>query len=287
MRADPWEVIVVNDGGREKLQEKKRNLLHIDNPINLGVGRSFDIGVSAAKYDTLFLSCSDITHPNSDYVEALYESAQENPKALTCTVCTSYQNHNHSDHAADVLFKITEDDLPNGSKIKKTGLPHRSILEGRWRPKTGNGTYQVPSLMGSFYSVKKEWYDHIRGFNMHYIWGSLEPYISLKSWLLGGEILLNTDVNVLHKTARVGHAVKPEYAYVYNRLMIAFIVFGAYGIQFMEHLGQNSSVQRAAEIYQDSMAELAPLRAHIEENAVMSAEELHEKMVELSYFYNK
>jgi len=286
MNIDPWEVIVVNDGGRNKLKEKRRNLIHIDNPINLGVGRSFDIGVGVAQYDTIFISCADITHPNSDYVEKMYSSVQDNPKSLICTTTCSYQNPHIRNYGADILFKITDDDLPKNSPFRKNG-EHRSILEGRWRTKTGEGTYPIPSLMGSFYGVTREWYEFVRGFELHYQWGSLEPYISLKSWMLGGSILINTDIDVLHKSGRVGFAKKEEKAYVYNRMMIAFVVFGSYGIQFAEHLGQNSVVAEAADIYHNAMQDVSLLRAYIEEHSVMSPEELHKKMVSMSQYHGK
>ena len=285
MRIDPWEVIVVNDGGRNKLKMKKRNLIHIDNPVHLGVGRAFDIGVSASKYDTLFLSGADITHNDNDYAPALYESVQQHPTGLICTVCSSYRKPSQHHYGADILFKITEDDLPPKSKLRGKPDGHRSILEGKWRPKTGDGTYQIPSLMGAFYGVSKPWYDFIRGFNLHYQWGSLEPYISLKSWLLGGEVLINTEIDVLHKTGREGFARKDQMAYIYNRIMIALVVFGPYGIPFAEHLGQDRFVQRAGEQYQDWIEDISYLRKHIEENAIYEPDELHRRMVSLSYFH--
>ena len=287
MRVEPWEVIVVNDGGKKKLTDKRRNLIHIDNPIHLGVGRSFDIGAGAARYETLFLSGADITHPDSDYGPALYEQVQENQKSLICTTMSSYKDPSRHFYGADILFKITEDDLPKGSKLMNKGLPHRSILEGRWRKKTSRGSYAIPSLMGAFYGVSRDWYEHIRGFELHYKWGSLEPYISLKSWLLGGDVLINTDIDVLHKSGRVGFANKEESAYVYNRMMISFVVFGVYGIPFMEHLGQSHAVARAAEIYMDTMQDMGPLREYIEKHAIMKPEELHRKMCTLSEYHRK
>lgn len=287
MSLDPWEVIVVNDGGRKKLKEDKRsNLVHIDNPTHLGVGRSFDIGVGAAKYDTLFLSGADITHQDSDYAEKMYVNVQEHEQALICTTMSSYKTPSRHFYGADILFKITEDDLPKGSKLRGKEK-HLSILEGKWRKKTGEGVYQLPSLMGAFYGVSRSWYEHLRGFELHYQWGSLEPYISLKSWLLGGEVLIDTDIDVLHKTGRTGFASKDEVAYVYNRMMIAFVVFGSYGIQFMEHLGQNTSVERAADLYMNAMQDISLLREHIEKYAVMEAEDLHKKMVAMSAYHQK
>jgi GT2 family glycosyltransferase len=286
MNAEPWEVIVVNDGGRNKLKGyERRNLTHIDNPVNLGVGRSFDLGASVARYDTLFLSGADITHYNGDYVKEMYDTVQSHPHALVCTTMSSYKNPDRKFYGADILFKITEEDLPENSPLRNKGLPHRSILEGKWRPKTDDSTYQLPSLMGAFYGVTRDWYEHIRGFEMHYIWGSLEPYISLKSWLLGGEVLINTDIDVLHKSNRTGFAHKDPVAYVYNRMMISFVVFGPYGIQFMEHLGQNVTVERAAELYMNSTQDLGELRKHIEKCALLSAEDLHKKMVEMSHYH--
>ncbi len=282
-----WQVIVVNDGGRKKLENyERRNLIHIDNPANLGVGRSFDIGVSVAKYDTLFLSGADITHDNDpDFAGKLYETVQKHPTGIVCTVCSSYKTPDQHRYGADILFKITEDDLPPNSDQRGKPEGHFSILEGKWRPKTGDGVYQIPSLMGAFYGVSKEWYNHLHGFNLHHQWGSLEPYISLKSWLLGGEVVIDTDIDVLHKTGRVGFARKDKKAYIYNRIMIALAVFGPYGIQFAEHLGHEPVVESAAAMYQDMIVDVGILRDHIEENAIYEPDELHRRMVALSHYH--
>jgi hypothetical protein len=254
--------------------------------MNLGVGASFDIGASVAKYDTLFLSGADITHSDDNYAAKMYQNVQDNPKSLICTVCSSYQQPRRRFYGADILFKITKDDLPESSPLRSKP-EHRSILEGKWRSKTGEGTYPIPSLMGAFYGVSKEWYEFIRGFEFHDKWGSLEPYISLKSWLLGGEVLIDTDIDVLHKTGRTGFANKPQTSYLYNRMMISFIVFGAYGIQFMEHLGQSTAIQIAADMYMNRSYDLDLSRQDIEEKAVMGPEELHKLMVSLSEYHAK
>jgi len=284
---EEFEVIVVNDGGEHKLEGFERdNLIHIDNPTNLGVGNAFDTGVSAAKYDIIFLSGADIFHSNNGYASSLRRRVMENDTALICTTCTSYVNSKRKHYGADILFKITVDDLPPSSKFKDHA-DYKSILEGKWRGKTYDGLYQIPCLMGAFYGVTKSWYRHIRGFELHYIWGSLEPYISLKSWILGGEVLIDTDIEISHKSTRTGYASKPQEAVHYNRLMIAYVVFGDYGVQFMEHYGQNQIIADAADIYTEARKGIADMRDYIEKYSVISPEMLHMKMVDLSSYHKR
>ncbi|MDD5434794.1 MAG: glycosyltransferase family 2 protein [Nitrospira sp.] len=65
--ASPWEIIVVNDGSkdrtREIIEKLSRNDSHvrpIHHPTNFGYGAALKSGISAAKYDFVFFCDSDL-----------------------------------------------------------------------------------------------------------------------------------------------------------------------------------------------------------------------------------
>ena len=197
---DNFEVIVVDDGSGAdyRLPEdyKKPNMRYVRHFTNVGVGQAFDTGVNIAESDNLILMGADIRFEKNGWAERMIRVIDKHEKAFVATACGSTRT-NTVHYGADVIFLVQNKDL--GDRHPKKHVPeYRGVLEGKWRPRTGRGPYQVPCLMGAFYGVKKAWYRKVGGFELHYRWGVLEPYISLKSWLLGGEVLVDSENKTYH-----------------------------------------------------------------------------------------
>jgi hypothetical protein len=143
--------------------------------------------------------------------------------------------------------------------------------------------------MGAFYGVTKEWYNFVRGFELHYKWGVLEPYISLKSWSLGGEVLVDTENKVNHIFNRKPQREALWDILIYNELMTAGIVFNSYGIKYANYLyeSRTSAYELGSRIYMDKIESINQMCTYINENRVIEPKELEEKMVAMSYHYNK
>jgi len=70
-----------------------------------------------------------------------------------------------------------------------------------------------------------EWYRHIRGFKGHRYWGTLEPFISMKSILAGGSCKIASDIETAHIfKSRPSHSTKPH-DLVYNKMLAAKVLF--------------------------------------------------------------
>jgi glycosyltransferase involved in cell wall biosynthesis len=151
---DNFELIVINDGSKKEAaipkSEIRPNMKYLRHFVNLGVGQAFETGVSIAKADYLILIGSDLEFLNNDWCRRMLNVTRRHPKALVCAACGSTSS-DRIYYGADVIF----------FDEKKNQRNSRSVLEGKWRPRTGRGVYQVPSLMGAFYGVKKEWYNKI------------------------------------------------------------------------------------------------------------------------------
>ncbi len=59
--------------------------------------------------------------------------------------------------------------------------------------------YEISSLMGACYFFPRKWYFHIGGMSGNKIWGSEEPFLSLKTYLAGGSIRIMKNVRIGHK----------------------------------------------------------------------------------------
>jgi hypothetical protein len=94
----------------------------------------------------------------------------------------------------------------------------------------------VPCLIGAFYVAKKDFYVRINGWdtdgthnNGHKYWGGLEPWISIKTWLAGGEVRVIDTIDVGHVYYRIPsvmthRGVRADFRW-YNKLFMAHTLF--------------------------------------------------------------
>ena len=116
------------------------------------------------------------------------------------------------------------------SKILRTDGHYTQIIKGQWR-KTMDGEepYEVPCLMGAFYACTKEFYQRIHGFDTvkgelwqgHKKWGHLEPMLSLKARVYGGNTMIVPSVEVGHIFNRPTDGVRSKDFQIWNSLWIA------------------------------------------------------------------
>jgi len=284
---DKFEVIVVCDGGKERFEDKMPlNMRHIEHFVNLGVGAAFDTGVNAARSENILLMGADIRFKDNGWASRMLKIVEKQDKALVCTGCKSHGKDSIY-YGADVIFKVKNENLSDKHPLKKD-KDYRAALEGKWRPRTERGVYPIPSLMGAFYGVRKSWYEYVKGFELHYKWGVLEPYISLKSWILGGQILCDSD-NLVEHIWRKPRRSADFAALMYNQMMTSGVVFGPYGVKYAEHLCEYKSHtwDIASEMYNEKMESISQVADYIRKNRIMEPRYLEAMMVKLSVEYNK
>lgn len=284
-----FEVILVDDGSKDKVPKEydKPKLRKFSHFMNIGVGHAFDTGVSIAKSDNIILMGSDIRFENNGWCRRMLSVLDRRPESLVSVVCGSHEG-DVDRFGADIIFYIDNTHLSEGHPMKSI-KDYRSILEGRWRPRTGRGIYSIPCLMGAFYGVSRAWYNKISGFDLHYQWGNLEPYISLKSWRLGGDVVIDTENKVNHMFGR-GPRREAKYDVIkYNQLMIAGTVFGSFGKKYAYHLEgqQGTAFTNACNTYNEKMDAMMHMARYCNAHAKLTPQELEDKMVELSYCYNQ
>lgn len=221
----PLEVIVVNDGSvypsnRFRPLELTHVAVRVINvPISHGVGWCFDRGVEEAKGDSLILMGADVFPPLSYDWHSRVEFLCHTRDTIWCfptlgiNGVADYFGDGVVRYGAKLLITVNVDDLPKSSKIREKLPNYTSIFDGQWN-RNGCETYgtrEVQCLMGAFYCTTKEFYQKIGGWDTevnnrfigHRSWGSLEPYISLKAWLSGGQVALDDSFCVPHLFGRI------------------------------------------------------------------------------------
>lgn len=286
---DNFEVIVICDGG-ERVPAKYLNrpmLNYVEHFFNVGVGQAFDTGVRLAKSDNLILMGADIRFEKNGWAERMIKVVDGNPTSLICTVCGSTKTDTKY-YGADVIFLVANKDITDRHPRKHI-KDYRSVLEGKWRPQTGRGVYSVPSLMGAFYGVKKAWYEKVRGFNLHYLWGSLEPYISLKSYLMGGDVKVDSE-NITYHMFHRGPQRAPRFdALAYNQFLVSAVVFDKYGKKYADYLleGQDEAVKEGGKLYMQKIQSIDALTFEFRQSRRIEPQDLEKMMVEMSYHYQQ
>lgn len=210
------EIIVCNDGSTQHsgrfrpLELSYPNTTVINNSQTHGVGYSFDRCVEQAKGEIIVLMGCDVL-PHAGWYEKVIAAVESNTESIGCAVCVSNNDPNKKYYGADMLFTYGTDDLPLKSKLRDRRGGFTDLFRGRWASKKSDEPYEISCLMGAFYFTTKAWYQKIRGFDTvvgnrwrgHRAWGHLESYLSLKSYLYGGNCVLHPDIEATHLFDRI------------------------------------------------------------------------------------
>ncbi len=216
-----YEIIVYNDGSTqpsgkpEQLTLDYKNTRVINASQSFGVGAAFDRCVEQAKGEYLILMGCDV-YAHKGWHTKVLEAVKSNPTTIGCAVCVGDKPKANGSftkyYGADLLIKMSNDDLPLHSKLRERKGGYTDLFRGKWAEKRGNDVpYEISCLMGAYYFCTKEWYNYIGGWDTiagkRYRgisnWGHTEPYISVKSYLCGGNCIIFPNIEVTHIFSRM------------------------------------------------------------------------------------
>lgn len=216
----PVEIIVADDNSRTMPTPKTGTV-----PVRVvavpgigGVGAAFDAGVAQASHNILFLIGSDVVVPDN-WDKHVFFLACGYPNSVICGQCVDAQNDKTMGYGATIAWLMGSKNTPAGT----------NIIQARWnRTKKQDTPFDVACVLGAAYVTTKSFYNHIHGWTGHRRWGCLEPFISIKAWLSGGQCLCDPSFVVGHHFGRyknnseVVHdrPIRPDWM-MYNRLFIA------------------------------------------------------------------
>jgi len=249
-----FEIIVVDDGSLQtngrllNINEdyfQHSNIRVINNRSSFGVGYSFDRGVEQAKYDKLLLMGADVFPKKEIWLSQVTENIRDNE--IGCAVCVGLtpgardidNPDAHKRHGAKLLYTVSVDDLPKNSALRTRIGGYTALFEAKWQAKLSDQPYEISCILGAFYFTTRSYYNKIHGWDTeagkrflgHQGWGSLEPYISLKPKVYGGNLRLYPDIKAGHIFGRIGRKEMSKKRTVradlhwFNRLFIAHTMF--------------------------------------------------------------
>ena len=269
---DNYEIIVVDDGSEIPLKPLSGAKVIRSNQ-NKGVGAAFDWGVKEARGDILFIMGSDIRFIKNKWASQLKAEVEKHKWSLICTTCVMLDKDNMD------INKRKDTHYCNGATILMYQEKYKTILEAKWLPRLKDkdvDSYDIPCALGAFYGITKDWYNHLGGFWGHRHWGTLEPYISLKSWMFGGGCRVAPRIETGHIFKKKGTHGTPQSSLFFNKMLVATLLFDDYS-KLISRIGRNRSVDSGELIYKKMLPEIKKKKQEIREKTVLTAEEFMNK----------
>jgi len=216
---DLYEVIAIDDGSIAPPDlQGFPGVKYVKNTKRLGVDGSRQLGVNLAETPFIFIIDAHMRFKNDKWMERLLECMEREPYTAWCTTCVALgygtmdmDPNKGKYYGANMLFID-----PNAKK----GRPAREILEPKWASKKNNVEYDIPCILGANYGFSKQWFNYIKGLYGLKMWGTSEPFLSIKTWLAGGKCKIRTDIEIGHKFRKNAPYRTGVSDLVYNKIFL-------------------------------------------------------------------
>ena len=215
---DSVQIIALNDNSNIPSEvQKQENLKHILNPIRIGVNGSIQKGIDMVETPYLMIIDSHMRFPHG-WLEIALESIKKEPETAWCCSCMALDNNNmelnkaKDEYTGATMLLIDKNVRPN--------LPAREVLEPKWIPAKNELEYEVPCILGANYIFSKEWIDYIHGLRGLTMWGTEEPFLSIKTWLAGGKCKINRKIRIGHRFRNNAPYSTAIWTMIYNKMFL-------------------------------------------------------------------
>jgi hypothetical protein len=213
----------------------------------------------------------------NSWASKLVKEINDHPESLICTACVGMNQEKPENldfekrrlrlrcYGATILMFHDKKSNPRKEEL------FRGIIEARWYPlnkQSQDKCYELPCILGACYGVKKSWYQYIDGFWGHRQWGSLEPYLSLKSWLFGGNCLVAPHIETAHIFKKEGGHGITQQNLIYNKIMIAMLLLDD-SQRYIDFLGDNSILRKAKQMIEGNKLAILAKREEYKSKIVL------------------
>jgi len=282
------EIVAINDySNGEKDFSQYPQVRYIYNKERLGVTVCRDFGVDEVKSENVLIIDAHMRFRKDNWVERGIEAIEKNPESIFCTKSVDIGS-GHFDLKQSVLpinhglpyyvgcglqLFLTQKEKP-----WKPGH-YRNIIESKWAEERDGNIYQIPCLMGSNYFFKKAWYQKLHGFRGLKTWGNSEPFLSLKSWLAGGDVKIIKDIEIGHLYRKKNPNPVPSEHIIYNKAVTAEILFTPeFARELIHFLDGNPQLDKVKELLKANAEEIEAERNYFKIVAKLSQTDCFKKL---------
>lgn len=238
-----FEIIAIDDNSTKSLDFSGfRNVKYIKNKTRLGVDGCRQLGANLATTPNLFIIDAHMRF-NKSWNEQIVNLIEKEPETFWCTTCVQLGYGNMDLSKSDIKYYGAKLVFVNGSM---KGRPAREILEPKWLEKKQDGEYEIPCVLGANYFFKKERFDYIHGLNGLKMWGTSEPFLSLKNFLAGGKNKITTTIEIGHEFRDNAPYSTPVWSMIYNKLFLCKTILPYdFGNDLIEKFQKNNILDAA------------------------------------------
>ena len=199
------EIIVVNDNSNEDYSVLAKNNLikYIKNSENLGTSKSRDVGIKLAESEYILTIDAHVSFYQKGWEKDFVEIIKNNPTSVLCFPCLD-ANKNRVYYAGGFYFFNTQNVELSLSPFLLNNEPNDE---------------EVPCVIGGAYAFNRNWYDHLNGMSGMIGWGVGETFLSIKSYLAGGNCKLIKTIKMGHNFEKAKYIINKMDLY-YNKLFI-------------------------------------------------------------------
>ena len=276
---DKPEVIVIDDGSPSILRLKDKDARFYRLQHRIGVGPARHYAACKATGEWILIVDSHMRFVPGWYEAALDVLQSRSQQTLWCCQCVNLmpgdmdisKSHGRY-HGATILFSGPD-----------TGAPGKhQVLEGKWSKARPDDGYETESIMGASYLMNRDWFFQLGGLRLLRAWGSDEPYLSLRTWLSGGECRFTKRVQIGHQFREKAFHSTPTGNHIYNKMMVAMTCLPDYAwAAVVRDLPKQyllaGDVAVAKRLIEEHRPEIEVERAYLESMQKMSFEEYCEK----------
>lgn len=239
------EIVVCDDGSSTPIKSDYAEIVRHSN--NIGVGSAIDTAVTHSTGEALVISGADMHYEPNGWLNKGVALLNKNRKTIWSTGCSGYNAEtgklsSNIRYGSKMIIKASREDIQI-SRRQNYPEDWRMLFRSRWyNKKEVKENQEVPSLLGACYFIDREWYNHLRGFEMHRCWGSLDSMIAMKSWLAGGSCRTATDIVTYHSFGREV-SFKPLDWFIYNKILVVKTLFPEKEAELLEWIKDDPNYQ--------------------------------------------
>ena len=282
------EILAIDDCSNEaKDFSQYPQVRYIRNKERLGVTLCRDFAVDAVRSENVLSIDAHMRFRKDNWLEKGIEAIDKNPCSICCTKSIDIGSGNFDlkqtvlplDHGlpyylgCGLKLFLTHRDNP------RRPVGYRNIIESKWAEERYGKMYQIPCLMGSNYFLKKSWYQKLHGFRGLKTWGNSEPFLSLKSWLAGGDIKILKDIEIGHLYRKKNPNPVPSAHIIYNKAVTAKILFTPeFAEELIDFLGNKPNLDKAQALLKANAEEIEAERIYFKSISKLSQRECFETL---------
>jgi len=190
------DILLVNDASYDGFDYERSaleyNASYLLNETRMGVDGSRDIGVDNIKTEYFLIIDGHMRFYHNDWWNEIVSAIKQNNRALYCCRCLNLDAEGN-DITKNPGYGAFINMYDQGN-LKTLLLP----IWNKRDMNPGQNRMKIPCVLGASYAASKTYWKYLKGMKGLRMYGSSEPYISMKVWLEGGECILLKNVAIGH-----------------------------------------------------------------------------------------